>query len=152
MQVVVRQTLSGMNYGLIDDATLTPRPDYWASLLWKRLMGTQVHATAVAGDNARRLRAYAHATDSTRTLLLINLDPSRDVTVRVPALDGRPYTEYAVTAPDLFGQSVLLNGERLSLSAAGALPATAGLVRAAMPSARVTVHPLSYSFVTVRLK
>jgi heparanase 1 len=37
--VFVRQTLSGSDYGLIDDRTLKPNPDYWAALLWHRLMG-----------------------------------------------------------------------------------------------------------------
>ncbi len=152
MDVVVRQTLSGMNYGLLDDATLAPRPDYWASLLWKRLMGQHVHAASVTGDDARRVRAYAHATDSTLTVLLVNLDPVRDATVRMPSLDGQPFTEYAVTAPDLFGQSLLLNDAPLSLTAAGALPVTAGRDRAASASAMVTVHPVSYSFVTARLR
>jgi heparanase 1 len=152
MDVVVRQTLSGMNYGLIDDATLAPRPDYWASLLWKRLMGRHVLATTVTGDNGRRLRTYAHATDSTRTLLLINLDPTRDAAVRVPTLNGMTYAEYAVTAPDLFGQTTHLNGTPLALTAAGTLPSTPGRDHAAAASATVTVHPLSYSFVSVRTK
>ncbi|HZA50081.1 MAG TPA: hypothetical protein VE549_05020, partial [Myxococcaceae bacterium] len=38
-RVVVRQTLIGSDYGLLDDRTLEPRPDYWASVLWKRVMG-----------------------------------------------------------------------------------------------------------------
>src|SRR5919201_613535 len=41
-RVVFRQTLVGSDYGLLDDQTLDPRPDYWASILWKRVMGTKV--------------------------------------------------------------------------------------------------------------
>ena len=59
--VVVRQTLSGADYGLIDDATLTPRPDYWTSVLWRRLMGTGVLAVAPPGDPLLRTTRTARA-------------------------------------------------------------------------------------------
>ena len=38
-QVVIRQTLSGSDYGLVDDATLEPNPSYWAAWLWRRTSG-----------------------------------------------------------------------------------------------------------------
>jgi len=152
-QVVVRQTLSGSNYGLIDDASLAPRPDYWASLLWKRLMGAQVYNTSVAGSNSSRLRFYAQGTaDGQLCLLLINLDPAQDATVSLPALAGKSYTLYALTTPDVLGQEVDLNGQALHLTAGGSLPETNGLEQPAGSQPVVTVHPLSYSFVTVNLK
>lgn len=43
--VQCRQTLAGADYGLLDEETLEPTPDYWASLLWRRCMGTAVHET-----------------------------------------------------------------------------------------------------------
>ncbi len=151
MQVVVRQTLAGMNYGLIDDATLAPRPDYWASLLWKRLMGDRVLATRVEGTSGSHLRAYAHVgPEGALTVLLINLDPTRDASVTLPVLGARDRAEYAVTAPELFGQTVLLNGAALGLTAGGALPATAGVSARGGAHTPVVIHPLSYSFVTVK--
>ena len=44
--LVSRQTLVGGDYELIDKATFTPNPDYWALLLWHRLSGT----TALRSD------------------------------------------------------------------------------------------------------
>jgi heparanase 1 len=58
LAVFIRQTLSGSDYGLIDDATLRPNPDYWAALLWHRLMGTRILAPHVRHAPAR-LRLYA---------------------------------------------------------------------------------------------
>ncbi len=55
--LVIRQTLSGSNYGLLDDVTLEPRPDYWATLLWKRLMGPTV---LKARSSSSTVRAWAH--------------------------------------------------------------------------------------------
>ena len=61
--VQCRQTLSGADYGLIDDATFEPTPDYWASVLWRRLMGSQVLRAEVVGAPAT-LRVYAHRSKS----------------------------------------------------------------------------------------
>ncbi len=54
-QVVVRQTLVGSDYGLLDPETLRPRPDYHASLLWKQHINVgskaaQVTVEGVAGS------------------------------------------------------------------------------------------------------
>ena len=50
--VQCRQTLAGADYGLLDEETLEPTPDYWASLLWRRCMGTAVHDTMVMAATA----------------------------------------------------------------------------------------------------
>ena len=143
-EVVVRQSLTGMNYGLLDEETLEPRPDYWHSLLWKRLMGPQVLATMARGENADRLRAYAHAgtEPGAVTVLAINLDPAREALLVFPELEGRGRELYAVTAPDPLGQTVLLSGEVLALSG-GALPPLRGVRRE-----EVRLEPLSYAFVS----
>lgn len=39
---VFRQSLVGSDYGLLDQNSFAPRPDYYASFLWKRLMGNRV--------------------------------------------------------------------------------------------------------------
>jgi hypothetical protein len=38
-QVVMHNTLAASDYGLLDETTLAPRPNYWGALLWHRLMG-----------------------------------------------------------------------------------------------------------------
>jgi len=58
-RVQCRQTLLGSDYGLIDATSLEGTPDFWASVLWKRLMGPQVLAVRAAGA-PRTLRLYCH--------------------------------------------------------------------------------------------
>jgi heparanase len=153
MQVVVRQTISGSNYGLIDDVTLAPRPDYWASLLWKRLMGPQVYAASAVGAGANRLRVYAQAApDGQLGMVLINLDPEQNAAVSLPWLKGKAYTLYSVTAQDIFGQEVALNGRPLRLAPSGELPEIVGASQPPSDQPRVTLHPLSYTFITVKIK
>jgi heparanase 1 len=153
-QVVVRQSLTGMDYGLLDEGTLEPRPDYWNSLLWKRLMGTRVFAAQAAGDGEDRLRVYAHATAlgdaASVTALAINLDPQRDAVLSFPQFEGRAHEHYAVTAPDVLGRTVLLNGVELGLVDDRALPEIRANRHEGVGLPTVTLQPLSYTFVVFR--
>src|SRR5579884_1543750 len=90
-RVVVRQTLAGSNYGLVDDDTEAPNPDFWASLLWKRCMGGTVFGVRRVGEDPF-VRTYAHSTparDGGVSLLVVNLHPARAARVRIedPAAD-----------------------------------------------------------------
>jgi heparanase 1 len=155
-QAVVRQTLAGMDYGLLDGDSLQPRPDYWHSLLWKRLMGRQVYGVRISGEGAERLRVYAHAAaggagaalgqSGALVVLALNLDPLRDAILFVPELADRPFERYAVTAPDLLGQAVFLNGVELELATGGRLPEMPGVPEPARREAAIGLHPLSYVF------
>ncbi|MEM9730044.1 MAG: hypothetical protein AAF997_15800 [Myxococcota bacterium] len=113
-QVTVRQTLSGSNYGLIDDETLDPRPDYWASVLWRRLMGTRVlEVTRDEVDDG--VRIYAHCLRGSNggvSLLAINLDPEDAVRVTADGLGGDKGM-YLLTSPALDSSALLLNGTTL---------------------------------------
>lgn len=121
-QIMVRQTLSGSNYGLIDDATLDPRPDYWASVLWQRLMGDRVlDVTRASVDDLVRL--YAHCTrgqPGAVSVLAINLDSEKGVRLQVEGLNGVKDL-YLLTADSLDSKDLRLNGVILR-DDQGALP------------------------------
>jgi hypothetical protein len=57
VQVVMHNTLAASDYALIDRDTMTPRPNYWAAVLWKRTMGTTVLASPRSPSPALRLYA-----------------------------------------------------------------------------------------------
>lgn len=145
-QVVVRQSLTGMDYGLLDEADLTPRPDYWNSLLWRRLMGRTVFTVHVHGSD--KLRLYAHSTSKDRgvTLLAINLDHQTPVQLSLPQLAGRAGKKYLLTTPDVLGSEVWLNGRRLTLGEEGAIPDTCG--DDVQAGERMIIPPLAYVFFT----
>jgi heparanase 1 len=110
-QIVVRQTLSGSNYGLIDDDTLEPRPDYWASVLWRRLMGDRVLDVG-RGEVADAVRVYAHCSyqrPGSVSVLAINLDPENAVRLQIEGLRGGKEL-YLLTADALDSAELLLNG------------------------------------------
>jgi heparanase len=100
---VFRQSFVGADYGLLDQSSFEPRPDYFASFLWKKLMGRVVYAApevAGAGRAAKaekRIRAYCHSSAKkprSACLLLVSLrdSPSR---ISLPA----PIVERYVVSP-----------------------------------------------------
>ena len=161
-----RQTLAGGSYGLLNTSTLAPNPDFYALLLWRRLMGQRVLGARAAVNNGvelGHLRAYAHCTtavpqlDVTRpvhaagdvTLLLINLHASKsyDVQLRTPQpLAG--VDEYVVSSDALSSQATVLNGQGLRAADDGSLPPL--LPRTTAPSERLVVAPHTYGFFVLR--
>jgi heparanase 1 len=146
--VVVRQTLIGSDYGMIDAETLAPRPDYWNSLLWKQLMGNEVYAVDLSGETADKLRAYAQThPDGGTTLLLINLNHDRETAISLPQFANQPYELYSLTTPDIFSTNLLLNGEPLTLTPDGSLPTLNGEFISSNGTPQIQLNPLSYNFV-----
>ena len=127
VQVVMHNTLAASDYGLIDEKTLTPRPNYWAALLWHKTMGRVV---LDAGPSpVASLRLYAQCMKGHAggvTLLALNLSRSDSQTVRLPIAS----TRYVMSSPDLMSHTVQLNGQALALSASGDVPRLTGAATA----------------------
>jgi len=137
--LIAHNTLAASDYGLLDEKTLEPRPNYWAAVLWRRLMGTTVLSPgAKAGDD---LYLYAHSMRDHSggvTVLAINAGATARE-LKVP-LAGERYT---LTARDLDSTTVELNGHELRAGADGTLPRIAAIkVRAG----RIMLPPASITF------
>lgn len=119
VQVVMHNTLAASDYGLLDEGTFRPRPNYWAALLWHRLMGPIV-LDANAGA-APDLHLYAHCHPGMRgavSVLAINASPHASSTLMV----SHPAERYTLHAVRLQDATVQLNGEMLALTADDDLP------------------------------
>ena len=140
VQVQMHNTLNASDYGLLDETTLEPRPDYWAALLWRRLMGTTVLDPGPAPS--ANLHLYAHCLRGRQggvTVLAINADEDAAQTLHLPQGAER----YTLTAAHLTDSAVDLNGKRLELGPDDALPVLRG---AAVQSGTVTLAPASITF------
>lgn len=148
-RAVVRQTLSGSHYGLIDDETLEPRPDYFASLLWRRLMGTRVLSAQVSDDELVRVYAHCARNDDSGAVaaLIINLDGERGVQVDLDGIDGRATETYEVSAKELGARDVELNGRPLRVADDGSPPA---LVARSRQGRSIVVGPHRYAFAVIK--
>ena len=143
VQVVMHNTLAASDYGLLDEKTLQPRPNYWGALLWRRLMGKVVLDAGVAIQAG--LHVYAHCQRSTPggvALLVINTDRAAPHALKLPMAPLR----YTLDAASLLGPRVRLNGNALMLGARDQLPPIAGVPTAANT---VTFEPATITFLAI---
>jgi heparanase 1 len=140
--VVFHNTLASSEYGLLDQDTFAPRPNYWAALLWHRLMGTTV---LDAGLSRPGFHVYAHCTAGQRgsvTLLAINTSRTTAGSVDV----STPADRYTLSARTLESGEVQLNGRELELAAGDSLP---NLSPVREPAGRVAIAPSSITYLIV---
>jgi len=144
VRVIFHNTLAASDYSLVDENTFAPRPNYWAALLWHRLMGTTVLKPASSG--AGDLRLYAHCMDGVPggvTLLAINTNRHHPQPLAVSAASE----QYTLTAPILEGTRVDLNGTELKLVSDDSIPALNGVP---VSAGSITLPPASITFLAVR--
>ena len=143
VRVVAHNTLVASDYGLLEEKTFTPKPNYWAALLWRRFMGTTVLDSGVRIQPG--LHVYAQCLRGTPggvVVLAINSDKTAARTLAVPTAGER----YTLSAPALESKSVLLNGMELVLGPSDALPA---FTPSAIAAGNVTLAPTTITFVTI---
>jgi len=144
VQVIMHNTLAASDYALIDEKTLTPRPNYWAALLWHRTMGTTV--LDPGASPSPNVHLFAHCTVGTPgsvTLLALNLDPTAPQSLTLPTRS----TRYTLTAPELTSHNIDLNAHTLTLTSSGSLPTLTGQPT---PAGKLTLPATSITFLTIQ--
>lgn len=138
---VFHNTLAASDYGLIDEANLEPRPNYWAAVVWQQVMGNKVVATKDASSVAD-LAIYAHCTPNAAgvTYAVVNSSRTEERTV---ATSAEETTVFQLTGKALDGETINLNGEVLTANDDGTIPKIEGVTQAGP----VTVPPASVTFV-----
>jgi hypothetical protein len=143
VKVVMHNTLVASDYGLLNDKTLAPKPNYWGALLWRRLMGTAVLESGVPLQEG--LHVYAHSLPAHPggvTLLVINNSRTAASSLDLPIASER----YTLTAGKLEDKNVRLNGKELKLGADDAIPTLSGT---RTPAGRVEFAPKSITFLAL---
>jgi heparanase 1 len=141
--VVMHNTLVASDYGLLDENSFAPKPNFWGALLWRKLMGTTVLDSGI--PIAAGLHVYAHCLRGVPAgvaLMVINTDTDKARTINVPASALR----YTLRAKELQSTRVELNGEVLELGRNDALPALTGTRTSA---GDVSFEPASISFLAL---
>ncbi|XP_029788211.1 inactive heparanase-2, partial [Suricata suricatta] len=142
IDVVIRHSFFDHGYNHLVDQNFNPLPDYWLSLLYKRLIGPKVLAVHVAGLQRKprpgrvirdKLRIYAHCTNhhnhnyvrGSITLFIINLHRSRKKIKLAGTLRDKLVHQYLLQPygqEGLKSKSVQLNGQPLVMVDDGTLP------------------------------
>nr|XP_057914260.1 inactive heparanase-2 isoform X1 [Doryrhamphus excisus] len=133
IDVVLRHSFFDYGYTHLVDQHLNPLPDYWFSLVFKRLVGPKVLAVRVAGLQRKpqpgrvirdKLRIYAHCTSYSNhnyvrgsiTIYIINLHRSRKKIKLAGTLRNKTVHQYLLQpfgSDGLKAKHVQLNGEKL---------------------------------------
>jgi hypothetical protein len=142
--VIFHNTLASSDYGYLKHGSFDPRPNYFAVLLWNRLMGTTCYHS---GESVREgAHVYCHSRrDGKEGLcyLIINNSWTETTTVDLPK-DAEVY--------DLSGQTGLrsrvmcLNGKPLALGENDALPELKG---EPVPAGKLEIAPCHCAFIVL---
>ena len=141
--IIFHNTLAASDYAFLAREVFDPRPNYFAVLLWNRLMGTTVYDT---GEPAREgAHVYAHSRkdgQSGACYLIINNSTTDATTVELP----QDAVRYTLSADALRSPVMKLNGRELVLGENNALPDLSG---EAQPAGTLTVEPATIVFLAV---
>jgi hypothetical protein len=143
VRVVIHNTLVASDYGLLDDKTLEPKPNYWGALLWRRMMGPTVLESGVPIQNG--LHIYAHCLRGRPggvAILAINNSQIEPKSLDLPA----PGDRYTLAAEKLEDTHVQLNGRPLELGADDDIPDLQG---APTQPGRLELAPATITFFAI---
>ena len=142
VQVVMHNTLTASDYALIDQDTFTPRPNYWAAVLWKRTMGRTVLASPESPSPDMRIYAHCLAGQPGGVgLVALNTGAAPQSLAA-----GSKAKAWVMTATPLDATTVRVNGKVPAIDAKGQL---SGLDGAAVKGT-LAVPGQSIAFVAVR--
>ena len=141
--VIFHNTMASSDYGYLKHGTFLPRPNYFAVLLWNRLMGKTCYATGIA--NAEGAHVYCHSRKDGKdgcVYLIINNSWTETTTVELPGAAQ----VYALTGKNgIRSRTMCLNGTELVLGENDELPALTGVEA----SGKLEIAPGGCTFIVI---
>lgn len=141
--VIFHNTLASSDYGFLKHGTFDPRPNYFAVLLWNRIMGTTVY------DTKEEIREGAHVFAHSRrdgkdgiAYLVINNSEIDATTLILP----KAAEVYKLSADTLRGTVMKLNGRELVLGENNELPDLSPVI---VEAGELTLAPAEIVFVVM---
>jgi hypothetical protein len=138
--VIFHNTLASSDYGYLKHGSFEPRPNYFAVLLWNRLMGKTVYASGEAIREGAHVYAHSRKDGKAGYVYLVINNSTEATTVALP----KESQVYALTGNGkLRSRTMLLNGKELVLGENDALPALEGVC---VPAGTCEVAPGGCTF------
>ena len=141
--VIFHNTLASSDYGFLQHGTFDPRPNYFAALLWTRIMGNSAYACE--NPNVEGAHVYCHSRKDGKdgyAYLIVNNSLTDVTTLELPG-EGELY-ELSGNG-NMRNKVMYLNGEPLVLGENNSLPTLDGK----KVSGKVEIAPGSCAFVVV---
>ncbi|MBQ8879926.1 MAG: beta-glucuronidase [Clostridia bacterium] len=142
--VIFHNTLASSDYGFLRHGTFEPRPNYFAVLLWNKLMGTTVYDCGdPAGEGAH---VYCHSRKDGKegyVYLVINNSLTEDTKITIPS-DAEVYE---LNGGDSVRSTVMyLNGKPLGLISDNEI---SDLSPRNEPAGEIALSPSSCTFIVI---
>lgn len=141
--VIFHNTLASSDYGFLERGTFLPRPNYFAILLWNRLMGTAVYDCREL--NRENAHVYCHSRKD-GTCGVVYLIINNSLTDPLPVTLPKEALCYTLHAQTMRSSSMLLNGKELTISGIRNLPE---LTPQPQPQGTVLLAPGSCTFLVL---
>ena len=142
--IIFHNTLASSDYGWLKHGTYMPRPNYFAVLLWNRLMGNTVYDSEIAITEGKHV--YCHSRKDGHegcVYLVINNSLTEATTAELPT----DALVYALAGRDGMRSTVMtLNGHDLVLGENDELPDLSGK---AVPAGKLEIAPGSCTFIVL---
>lgn len=141
--IIFHNTLAASDYGYLQRIVFDPRPNYFAVLLWNRLMGEQVFASQEPIRQGARV--YVHSRKDGRegyAYLIINNSKTDETIVKLPKVADVYLLE--ATNGHLRSSTMTLNGQELVLDDHQHLPQ---LLPNTVEAGEIILPPASCAFV-----
>ena len=142
--VIFHNTLASSDYGFLKHGTFVPRPNYFAVLLWQRLMGNTVYNSGI--EIAEGAHVFCHSRKDGKdgcVYLVINNSKTDVTTVELP----KDATVYTLAGRDGLRSTVMtLNGRDLVLGENDELPELCG---AEVAAGKVELAPATCTFIVL---
>ena len=123
--IIFHNTLASSDYGWLEHGTFEPRPNYFAVLLWSRLMGTTVYDSEIAIQEGAHVFCHSRKDGKDGCVYLVINNSLTDTTkVELPK-EALRYTFCG--NGNVRNTSIYLNGKELTLGENDELPAMEGV-------------------------
>ena len=141
--VIFHNTLASSDYGWLKHGTFEPRPNYFAVLLWSRLMGTTVYDSEIPVSEGAHVFCHSRKDGKDGCVYLVINNSLKDLTtVELPG----EATRYTLDGNgDMRSTTAYLNGRALKLGEEDSLPILEGEV----VSGTVELAPGSCTFLVI---
>ena len=143
--VIFHNTLASSDYGYLKHGSFEPRPNFFAVLLWKQLMGDTVYDSGIA--NSEGAHVYVHSRKDGKEgkcFLVINTSSTEETVVELPS-DAEIYTLSG--NGKLRSRTMLLNGKELKLGENNELPEMTGV---SVKASSLTLAPATCTFILTK--
>ena len=141
--IIFHNTLASSDYGWLKHGTFDPRPNYFAVLLWNRLMGQEVYDSEI--EITEGAHVFCHSRKDEKNgfaYLIINNSLENTTTVKLPK-DG---TMYSLSGNGgMRSTTMCLNGKPLTMGENDELPILEGV----NVSGEVELDPGTCTFIVI---